>query len=574
MQFKFSRQIPPAKIGEQELSTILTRLLESARRAKNLGQQIIGYALISNRELGPTAIDMRQKVLEASSIRKDTKNSILRSLQIIPPIAKATWETSLKAFACTYGCVDRDIRIGIGERIGNIILQTVEHGSPSLTQADLVNAFTGFSGAQPMTPERVARESKKQLDDFFLHHHLSEKQTLVRRATLDAISRCAEEHALVVVSGLGGSGKTVALWHWVNEFLSHNSPQQKGTYAAILSIQDVQVDCLTHLFCDWAHLPSHHAWRAENMPEHILERLQAASPKAGSPIFYLNLDALDEERELLERSRQAIKQLLRWFWKEECTVREARRRPKATLILTCRNAEEVADDWLHLYSPFDDMPGLDNMPERLPIVRIADFSDSELGEAAQLGVAKEIASRIEKALYAAQSISFAPEEKDTMLLPQEIDPFLQPVDARILQALHHPALWQCLLSLPEISLQSAVLDGDTEAMHLLTHKFLSWFCMKARVRGIGYALKRDELQNIITTIAQKCREQKKNHFSRVQWIEAACSTNLIAIPVAERLYNEALSAGLIERIDLDTWRWRHLFLGDYLGVPLGQKRGQ
>src|ERR1700730_9361429 len=54
VQFKFSRQIPPAKIGEQELSTILTRLLESARRAKNLGQQIIGYALISNRELGPT----------------------------------------------------------------------------------------------------------------------------------------------------------------------------------------------------------------------------------------------------------------------------------------------------------------------------------------------------------------------------------------------------------------------------------------------------------------------------------------------------------------------------------------
>jgi hypothetical protein len=307
---------------------------------------------------------------------------------------------------------------------------------------------------------------------------------------------------------LGGSGKTVTLWHWVNEFLSLDQPQQKGAYTAILSVEDVPANCLTHLFCEWAHLHAHHAWRAESMPEHILERLHAASPNADSPIFYLNLDALDEEREILDASRQAMKQLLRWFWKEECAIRVTKRRPKATLILTCRNAKEIADDWLHLHSPFDDPSERDDLSERLAIINVTDFSDGELREAAQLGVAKEVASRIEKAL----SLSSNAEERDNVLLLQEGDPFLHPVDAQIIQALHHPALWRCLLGLGEVSLQSAVLDGETKALHQLTGKFLLWFCTKAEVRRIGHALQSNELQKIIMTIAQKCREQKRNHF--------------------------------------------------------------
>jgi len=52
-------------------------------------------------------------------------------------------------------------------------------------------------------------------------------------------------------------------------------------------------------------------------------------------------------------------------------------------------------------------------------------------------------------------------------------------------------------------------------------------------------------------------------YSREQWIKAACSTQLTVAVRAEWLYNEALSAGLIESVDL-FWRWRHSFVGDYL----------
>src|SRR5260370_36346301 len=55
VQFKFSRQMPPPTIAPKELTKILKRLKESTQRAQNLGQYASGYALISNRELGPGA---------------------------------------------------------------------------------------------------------------------------------------------------------------------------------------------------------------------------------------------------------------------------------------------------------------------------------------------------------------------------------------------------------------------------------------------------------------------------------------------------------------------------------------
>ena len=205
VQFKFSRQIPVPKIAPGELKEILARLRASTRRAQQLGQQISGYALISNRELGPEA---QQMLHDAQTAPSQRNSNILRQLRVLPPISKTTWEEALREFARAYGCLDSEIQKGIDEGVGSIIRQTVDRGSPLITKAELIGAFTGFAGARPLTPSSVAEQSRIQLDTFFAQHHFQQKHMLVRRTVLDTISQLSEEHAIVIIYGLGGNGKT------------------------------------------------------------------------------------------------------------------------------------------------------------------------------------------------------------------------------------------------------------------------------------------------------------------------------------------------------------------------------
>src|SRR5260370_25425050 len=55
VQFKYSRQGKPPKIGSKEFTKIIKRLKESADRAKSLGHRVTGCVLITNRALGPEA---------------------------------------------------------------------------------------------------------------------------------------------------------------------------------------------------------------------------------------------------------------------------------------------------------------------------------------------------------------------------------------------------------------------------------------------------------------------------------------------------------------------------------------
>ena len=86
VQFKYSRQEKPPKIGSKVLTEIIKRLKESANRAKSLGHRVTGYGLITNRALGPEAQTARDTVQTANSSPhgKDT-NHILGQLRIITP---------------------------------------------------------------------------------------------------------------------------------------------------------------------------------------------------------------------------------------------------------------------------------------------------------------------------------------------------------------------------------------------------------------------------------------------------------------------------------------------------------
>jgi hypothetical protein len=383
------------------------------------------------------------------------------------------------------------------------------------------------------------------------------RQEFVRREILNKISRKVEDHAFVALYGGGGNGKTVALWHWMDECFSSSLPEQQGVYYALLPAEDVPADCFSNLLCTWAEVPPSHPWYQLYKPEQILERLsiarQTSHTTAAHPILFLGLDAIDEA--FLERDRPALKNLLRWFWEqEELRIQHP---PQATVVVTCRDREDLEDKWLQLSSSFGDLEA------HVEGVEVTDFTDDELLAVADASLPETLAARFDRALHLTeeQPFSFTGGTQLT-LFPLYRDPAIQSVDEDVLESLRHPALWRCLLALGNQQTQSLVLDGHRVALGQLAGRFLLWFCRKARERG--YHLDEQGLLNVIRVVARVCRKSASPRYGRKDWVAAASSTPHLTESQAERLFDEALSAGLVVRDDQDWWRWRHPFVGDHL----------
>ena len=137
------------------------------------------------------------------------------------------------------------------------------------------------------------------------------------------------------------------------------------------------------MVCDCSGLPPIHHEHRTNTAELALKRLEIALPDADHPVLVLGLDGVDEEAALRDQP-QAIRETLRWFWEEDARIDREGTLPRATVIVTCRRADEITDTWLNL-----DASGF-WAPTRPPaIIQVRDFTASELLRAAQLDFASD-----------------------------------------------------------------------------------------------------------------------------------------------------------------------------------------
>jgi hypothetical protein len=569
VQLKYSSVAPRPPITPYHLGKIISRLLASEEKVRAAGRQVTGYSLLTNRPLNADA----QRMV----------NTYHPPFYVASSLPERYWEERMRQFARRFGCIDPEIETGIRQGIGDVLLRATNpryYGEPVITREMMIEIFTRSLTAHELTPEIVAKKSQQQLSKLFTQSfHLDVQPLLVRQSLHKQLSELVERHAFVVLSGIGGNGKTAALWQWMDDCFASALPQQLGTYYCLSPSQWVREDFLAHQFCTWAQVPNSHHWGSQ-VPEQVLDRLEIARtasmkvPLVSHPIFVLGLDAVDEA--FLEGDRNALRTLLMWFWEQEVHLQQ---KPRATLIVTCRDPKELAARWLNIASPYEDEP----RPFRDGEVVVDEFSPSELVEVARLHL-PTLAERFAQAYRAlevpssflASGKAYRPLEAQlpTFLAPssremeassvlQSESPSLQAVDAEVFRALRHPTLWHCLLKVDE-TIQASVLDGETGALTYLATHFLSWFCHKVQARG--NRVRDEEMVDVLKEIARHCDPRRSPRYMKQDWITHASNTPHMNTGLAASFFEEGLSAGLIAYDTGGWWRWRHPFIGEHLAM--------
>lgn len=555
VQFKYSTQIPPRSIQKAELKGIIDRLNTSAQAALAIGQKVTGYTLITNRSLSPGARDLREAVGDGDDpgSLSEEQSETLRRLRIITDLPLSQWQNALTRFAQEFGATETEIDGGTSRLIGDLVSKTVQ-GDVSITEADLIHAFTEFEETRRLTYESIGELSIPQLQRFIDQHNLPGQP--VRRKLLDELGMTARQRALVLLCGLGGCGKTVALWQWAQETATAPDPHNKPSIVVSAAGMIPRI-WITEVICNWANVPSVNHRRRGESQELALHRLCTATPGASRPVLFMGLDGLDEDTDHPEQ-QHIIREVLNWFWEKDRSARENMQIPEATLIVTCREAEEVRR-WLRL-----DASGYGYHGEGPADITADDFTLEELLQAARIGI-PALSSRIEATARALRDSN----RESTVASPELIavgDAFAPKADIGLLESLAHPAMWRALLELSHDT-QIQALDRKDEAINQLAEVFVGRFCNKVMRRDRIAGLKEENLLDILSGIARHCQANGRARQAVADWIDPACDSDWIRGPGEARiLHSETLSGGMILKDDEQHWRWRHPFVGDYLAA--------
>lgn len=554
VQFKYSQGPSPQPIGTDDLKEMLNRFRDSERRAIDHGWRVSSFVVITNRALRSVTEKLIDATVkpggEAGSPLNGKQVEILRRMRRECGADLEVWTRRLQCFGHTYGASDDDIRDGLHQLVGKLATDAAHRMDYRFQRSELVRAFTGSAQAEALQAMSAQKLSADQRQRFADRQNLGFRP--FRRTVLDEISNAVSRSAFVVISGPGGCGKSVALHQWCDDY------SDTGRSApALLIYPEVAALCMpnwiTKLVCDWANLPPEHGWRTL-AADLSVARAARANPCGPQPIMVLALDGLDEnqfERSVVEN----VGNVLRWFWEEDRDVRAKTLKPRATLIVTCRDEKDVPGKWL-----IPDVSGRGyrgQLPEHITVGR---FSGAELHAAAEsnfpeLAAALEVGTGPPGNPLGAELLDPA--------VPAPLDRPPGPVsDAGILEACHHPAIFGALLELDDGD-RLAALDGDPGAINRLADAFVLRFLNKLLMRR--FPLDAEQSKCVLSAIARHTRGRAHaSHGLTSEWCAPACHTDAVSDILARSLHREAISYDLI-RLDGDQrWRWEHPFVEDYL----------
>jgi hypothetical protein len=552
VQFKYSQQHPIPTIGPEELRAIADRMLASRANALQQGAEVIGFALITNRLLGPGSqglIDAAKAEAAPAQAADEPRWEVFRTLRAITELQQGEWETDLDRFARSYGCLQDEIVQGRNALVGDLLQRAAQGLNSVVRKEELVRAFTGYQDTKPLTWSSLRAEVSSRIANFPAHS----PGDPLRRQVQDDIRQAASERALVVVHGYGGCGKTVGLKQWAVDMSQPVSPQH-GRFAVIQVARGLPNPWLAKLVSEWQQVPADNP-RRNDLNDVALLRLHRANPDGAQPLLCLALDALDEE---LGPADQFVRDEIAWFWEEDDLSRREGRLPRATMVVSVRDAADIDQIWL-ARNP----SGFEYVGDKPSAIHVGDFSLDELREAAETAV-PNIANRISGGI-ALLGVGQGLEPALPAGVPLDL-PALdaqQPASPTVVQALRHPVMWGSLLQL-EAAHQGAVLDGDEVALRLLAERFLRRFHNKVSARGRIANLEMEALRAVLVAIAHQTHEAGGEAHLVRQWVDAVTSTGLLTQFDAQVLFREAMQAGVVRRDDLVHWRWRHSFVADYL----------
>lgn len=538
VQFKYSST--GRGIGSSEIEEMVEGLVSAATNAK--GYQVIRCALVTNRVLnGPAKETWDAEVREQA-----------RQLEfVLQHLELEDAKQALDEFGKTYGALPAERTRGIEQLLGRALGQIGESTvGLTIRAGDFIEAMTGHDSARCLTVDEICQVAEQDLSRFGDNYFSVDrwKGRGVRREMYDDLVRATQEHALVVVSGPGGCGKSMLIWR----LLADITDKREGACAVELARSPTAISIPGVVNNKWREIPPGH--EPNDTPEKAIQRVIVANEDRVKPILYLGLDGIDEE-EHSGSVRRETEQMIRFFYSREEGAREEP--PPATLIVSCRQKDEIAKEWLSF------VPGREEIG--MGHVGIDEFSDTELYEAMKDGAPS--------AYSQLQELSRSPvlADSDPLELEKPLyrgDP-MRGASARtllnrdVLNMLRHPTMWQALMRLEEQTREQA-LRGEPPAVIELISNFLEWYHYKLCLRNRELQhLDVGDLREVIGTIAV-ASGGGTNHDRDTGWVDPACETNLVTQIEARELYQEARSVGMILESERTRWGWRNETLADLL----------
>lgn len=391
---------------------------------------------------------------------------------------------------------------------------------------------------------------------------------------LDELAVATAQHALVILTGFGGTGKSVALWQWARAMVASDG-RHGGAFTAFEFADSLTSSWVANTVCLWRTLPESHAHHQDDSQK-ALRRITSANEGVSAPYLHLALDGVDEMHRASD-SLDVLRRLIQWCWGEEERVRRGEREEhRMTLVITCRDARDVTQGILGL-----GRGGIRIREDLMPkVLRLEDFTHDELRAVAQEQAAG-VYPRIERVLGGkfadtAPSPSGFAAPQVVGEKPRARKAAVRPADRGIVEALHHPVIWRALLELGPLQ-QDRAVDGDRAATRDLAQVVVDRFASKVIMRAQGEFWDEEGVRDPLRAIAAAGRAQpgRQAYAYADDWETPACARP--GAPLngrqANLLYREAISGGLIEDLGDWAWRWRHGLVRDYLVDEATRLRG-
>ena len=441
-----------------------------------------------------------------------------------------------------------------------------------VTAAELEGELAGFRCPRRLRARNVLRAMLRHIGEEAEHVGVPVDEKTLLRANL-VHNPVFSRRALVIIWGPGGTGKTVTAFQVLRRRIA-TSEEPPPPFVASARAEELRSAWVAETVSGWRNSP-----KPDHRQESIdtaIDRLLVASPSDG-PVLLLTLDGVDELRTAADH--HAVLSLIRWFHRcdQECLA--ARTLPRAVLIVTCRDRNEVSE-WIAT-------GGFSAPVDEETLLRVDRFASAEICELARRTVETSVADRIELtasriedsdwnvsfltspsswlAQQGASEVRFVRSAEGAVrdrAARFDLGESREPARPQVCEALRDPSLWRCFVDLGDERIHHAVLDGEPEALKKLSALYIKWVCWKAENRR--YSVHRDMARLVLRSVAIGFAEPWRTGSRVVHWIQPACSLAGCSPTDAIQMFKESESIGLIERVDEDHWKWRHTFVCEYL----------
>ncbi len=539
VQFKYSERGVDTPIDIPEFKKILDSFLTAEKRVGKDNAKVTGIHLITNRvyrdKTECVAVGHNSKVFK-DDLTTDQRRiaTILKHESGIEP---EFWRERLYLFGKTFGLRDDEVAAGCERLLGFVIEQTVAQGTCEIMQHTLIERLTGSREARQITHASLAGSLVEHLDELGPPPNC----VIVERSTAQEEYAAFANRAVILLTGLGGTGKTATLRKWAEA-------ETATSFVAARRSAAVTQTWIHEQIAGWRCI-----YGQNESSDAALSRLRTANPNSSIPILHLAIDGVDE---CLEPGQHAngVRELVRWFHECDKEVTSGRQKtPTARLLVTCRNASDFEGLWAPNPS------GLSmNQSDPPPEIRFGDFSEDEfaqLVEGERVALGESMCDRLMQSV--ATPIGVTEEGYVSVDLQSSARGNVGPSNALLLR---QPTMWACFLHVSSKA-REAFLQDEKEGRFAVASRFVDRFTAKVASR-CNHLCQRESLAALkALAIISRSEGSAAQTVSRWHAVVSAALGDVGA--PARRLLAEALSAGLVDEEQF-RWRWRYQFVADYL----------